>query len=248
MESKTQVLVISPDGATLQAVQGALGDGALAASDVRQAQRLLARVHVDLVCIDSVLRTVEVERLWRWLAAARSGVMPSALLLAPPSAQLSPSTHLTFFRDDRDGVVCKPLVAEELTREVARLAAASPMRRRERAPLRAGPATLDSANRVLFVDGGSTVRLTPTECRLLEHLMRRAGALISSEELLEEVWGYLPGTGGAEVVRAHVSNLRRKLRSAGLDTQIVRTVPYRGYAFDAGGRVAETADDAFRAG
>ena len=52
---------------------------------------------------------------------------------------------------------------------------------------------------------------------------------MSPEELLEQVWGYTPGTGGREVVRSHISNLRRKIRCMGEDPGFLQTVPYQGY-------------------
>ena len=61
--------------------------------------------------------------------------------------------------------------------------------------------------------------------------MEQPGTYVSAEALLQQVWGFPAGTGGAEIVRAHVSNLRRKLRSHGEDPQLLRTIPYQGYAF-----------------
>jgi len=59
--------------------------------------------------------------------------------------------------------------------------------------------------------------------------MERADTPISLDELLENVWGHLPGTGAAEVVRAHVSNLRRKMAVLGESARLLRTLPHRGY-------------------
>ena len=41
--------------------------------------------------------------------------------------------------------------------------------------------------------------------------MRNAGQVFTAEQLLQHVWGYPPGTGSQELVRAHVKNLRAKL-------------------------------------
>ena len=97
--------------------------------------------------------------------------------------------------------------------------------------LAAGRVRLDSVTRQLAFGGGVAFDLTPTELRLLATLMAQPGRYISAETLLEQVWGFPAGTGGAEIVRAHVSNLRRKLRSHGEDPQLLRTIPYQGYAF-----------------
>jgi diguanylate cyclase (GGDEF)-like protein/PAS domain S-box-containing protein len=52
---------------------------------------------------------------------------------------------------------------------------------------------------------------TPIEFELLYFLMRHAGKVFTSEQLLQEVWHYPPGTGSHEVVRAHIKNLRSKI-------------------------------------
>jgi DNA-binding response OmpR family regulator len=80
------------------------------------------------------------------------------------------------------------------------------------------------------------VKLTPTEFRLFAYLMERADTPISLDELLENVWGHLPGTGAAEVVRAHVFNLRHKMAALGGSARLLRTLPHRGYCLSRGER------------
>ena len=237
MRSAAQLLVVSPDGTVLEAARRcvlSLGHAPLLARSLGEAQRTLARVRIDLICLDSVLPKGEMERFWRWLRASQNRSTPPALVLAPPSATLVPAALPAFFQPQRDGVVVKPLESRELAREVARLLAASPRRRRQADLLQVGSVTLDGATRQLLFASGGALSLTPTEFRLVRCLMQRTGEFVSPEELLEQVWGYPPGTGGPEVVRAHVSNLRHKLRSMGEDSQLLRTIPYQGYAFIAG--------------
>jgi two-component system alkaline phosphatase synthesis response regulator PhoP/two-component system response regulator RpaA len=88
-------------------------------------------------------------------------------------------------------------------------------------------------SRLLFADGRS-LPLTRTELALVVCLFEHDGAFVSVDELLQIVWGYSLDMGGPEVVRSHVSNVRRKLRSIGEDPQLLRTQPYRGYAIEKG--------------
>ena len=76
--------------------------------------------------------------------------------------------------------------------------------------LTAGPLSLDTRTFELTV-GDRTVKPTPVEFELLRFLMRNAGQVFTAEQLLQHVWGYPPGTGSQELVRAHVKNLRAKL-------------------------------------
>ena len=58
--------------------------------------------------------------------------------------------------------------------------------------------------------GGGEVRLTPIEFRLLAHLARHAGRVLTHEQLLREVWG--PGyTAQHHYVRVYMAQLRHKL-------------------------------------
>jgi len=230
-----QLLVVSPDRAVRQAAQRCLitlGHTLPLARTVVEAQRTLARVRVDLICLDSLLPPDDSQRFWQWLRADH-GQTPPLIFLAPPSAARVPGALPSFFERQRDSLVPKPIDGRELAREVARHLAAPARRRRERELLQVGSTTLDCENRQLLFANGGSLSPTPTEFQLLRCLMERPGEFLSPDELLEQVWNISPGmgTGGPELVRAHVSNLRRKLRSIGKDPHLVRTIPYRGYGF-----------------
>lgn len=191
-------------------------------------------MRVDLICLDCVLPEEETERFWRWLCADGTQGAPALALFAPPAASAVPSALPPFFRPNQHGLVRKPVDSEELACEIARLLALRPRRERATEALRFGALTLDGASHQLLFAAGGSVTLTPIEFRLLRCLMARAGELVPAEELVEEVWGYPKGSGGPELVRAHVSNVRRKLRHAGEDPRVLRSVPYQGYGFVAG--------------
>lgn len=57
---------------------------------------------------------------------------------------------------------------------------------------------------------GQPLTLTPTELKLLVTLMRRAGDVVSPEELVKEVWG-IQYTGEVGHVRRYVWHLRQKI-------------------------------------
>ena len=235
MPSAGQLLIVSPDRTVRQAAQRcliALGHTLHLARTVVEAQRTLARVRVDLICLDSLLPPDDSQRFWQWLRADH-GQTPPLIFLAPPSAARVPGALPSFFERRRDSLVPKPIDGRELAREVARHLAAPARRRRERELLQVGSTTLDCENRQLLFANGGSLSPTPTEFQLLRCLMERPGEFLSPDELLEQVWNISPGmgTGGPELVRAHVSNLRRKLRSIGKDPHLVRTIPYRGYGF-----------------
>jgi DNA-binding response OmpR family regulator len=75
------------------------------------------------------------------------------------------------------------------------------------------------------------LRLTRTEHRLMQWFARHPGELFSQAELLEEVWGYLPGT-QSRTVYATIQRLRRKLETDPRHPHHLQTVYGVGYRFE----------------
>ena len=77
---------------------------------------------------------------------------------------------------------------------------------------------------------GQIIDLSPTEYRLLEYLIFRPRAIVPARELLEHLYDY-NWQHHSNVIEAHISNLRKKLRAAGEETSIT-TLRGRGYRFE----------------
>jgi two-component system, OmpR family, KDP operon response regulator KdpE len=126
-----------------------------------------------------------------------------------------------------DDYVTKPFSMGEL---LARLRAAL---RRDAAALpvtvRIGTREIDLAAHTVL-DGSKVVRLTPTQWRLLEILLRRPGQLVATQRLLTEIWG--PGYERyANYLRVHMSGLRRKLETDPSRPRHLLTEPGMGYRY-----------------
>jgi DNA-binding response OmpR family regulator len=92
-----------------------------------------------------------------------------------------------------------------------------------------GPLTIYPGRYQIAV-GERPIDLTPTEFDLLLYLAAHRGRVVSCHELVREVRGYgVDETEAREVIRPHVSNLRRKLKSAGQDADIIVNVRGIGY-------------------
>jgi two-component system, OmpR family, phosphate regulon response regulator PhoB len=74
------------------------------------------------------------------------------------------------------------------------------------------------------------VILSPTEFRLLEHLMKSPGRVYNRSQLLDAVWGRDQFI-DERTVDVHVGRLRKSL-SRGGERDPIRTVRGAGYAFD----------------
>ncbi|NDJ78263.1 MAG: response regulator transcription factor [Chloroflexi bacterium] len=97
-----------------------------------------------------------------------------------------------------------------------------------------GPLTIFPGRYQISV-GEQPIDLTPTEFDLLLYLAAHRGRVVPCSELVREVRGYsLEEHEAREVIRPHVSNLRRKLKASGQNPNIIVNVRGIGY------RLAET--------
>jgi DNA-binding response OmpR family regulator len=123
-----------------------------------------------------------------------------------------------------DDYITKPFSPREL---VARVKA---VLRRATAPpppgdvSRIGPMTVARGAREVHVEGRKVV-LTQREFDLLDYLVRRVGQVVTRDELLESVWGFV-SPGETRTVEVHVAQLRKKLGHPDL-IETVRGLGYK---------------------
>lgn len=221
----SSVLVVSRDAGT-----GALAERALAAGghDVATAEgsdaavRRLFSVRVDAVVVDSSIGDEQVREFCGWLQSS-SWACPVVFLAAAGARWLAGQLPVDA---ERDEIVVKPCEGKDIRHAVEKAVSASGGARPETISI--GDLTISTSSHELR-GNGEPVQLTPTEFRLMSYLVERRGSIVPSEELLEKVWEFYPGTGSSELVRSHVRNLRGKLRLATGGTELVQTVPRRGY-------------------
>lgn len=90
------------------------------------------------------------------------------------------------------------------------------------APLQIGELQVDPSSRQARLDG-CRLELSAKEFDLLRLLVERAGAVVSKQELLAEVWRQ-PASSGTKTVDVHLSWLRRKLGESGQAPRYLHTV------------------------
>ena len=127
-----------------------------------------------------------------------------------------------------DDYVTKPFGMDEL---LARLRAA--LRRHMPEPaasvIESDRLRVDLTAKQVLVDG-EPVHLTRIEWSLVEVLVRNAGRLVSSRELLQQVWGPQYGT-ETNYLRVYMTQLRRKLESNPARPRHFLTETGMGYRF-----------------
>jgi len=129
-----------------------------------------------------------------------------------------------------DDYLVKPFERTELLARVRALLRRRPPR--GSAFLVAGDLRLNPSTREVF-RRDRPIELTGREFELLEHLMRNERLVVSREKLLDEVWDYDPYA-ETNTIDVFVSNLRRKLESAG-EARVLHTVRGAGYVLRPGG-------------
>ena len=90
-----------------------------------------------------------------------------------------------------------------------------------------GDITVSPRSRTAFVEGRE-VRLTNREFALLYHLMRKAGRIVSREELASEVWGGFD-LERSNTIDVNVCHLREKIGDTGRTT--IRSIRGVGYFY-----------------
>lgn len=145
------------------------------------------------------------------------------------TAKTQESDILEGFSTGADDYITKPFRAKEL---IARINAV--LHRTKRQRVQAGrqlaydELVMDMDTRRVTLDG-KYLRLTPLEFQLLHYFMQNPGDLLTKEELLENVWGYLKPGGNMNLVETTIRRLRMKIEVDPSNPRYIQTVWGRGY-------------------
>jgi two-component system phosphate regulon response regulator PhoB len=193
-----------------------------------EAEACVAEEKPDLIVLDWMLPGVSGIEICRRLRAGPATRGIPILMLTARAEEADRIRGLTTGADD---YVVKPFSVPELMARVKALIRRSHPERIADA-IEVGDIKLDrTAHRV--TRGNREVRLGPTEYRLLEYFMERAGRVLSREQLLDGVWGRDTSIDD-RTVDVHIGRLRKAM-IRGREIDPVRTVRSAGYVF--GGHV-----------
>jgi len=234
---KTRVLVVDDEQDLVWAVQHSLGDEGhevLTAYDGVEALTVARRHHPDLVILDIVMPRLDGLQVCRRLRRDPTLAAVPILFLTVRGAI---EDRIKGLDEGGDDYLVKPFDLGELKARVKAL-----LRRARSAPkedlasargplLVVGPLAVDLQTCQVQV-GENAAQLTPTEFDLLFHLMAHPGEVFSSQQLLQQVWGYPPRTGDPGTVRWHIKNLRNKVEPDPAHPAYILTVPRHGYMFE----------------
>jgi len=199
-----KLLIADDDPQMVRALRitlAAHGYEVVVAADGAAAVATAAQTHPDLIMLDLGMPRLDgievIQALRGW----------TSVPIIVVSGRTGSADKVEALDAGADDFVTKPFQVDEL---LARLRALS----RRAAP--AGESTVGFGDVVVdlatktVTRSGSRVHLTPTEWRMLEHLARHPGALVTRQDLLKEIWGS-EQVSDSGYLRLYMSQLRKKL-------------------------------------
>jgi two-component system response regulator AdeR len=194
------------------------------AADGERALELFRAAGPDLVLLDLGLPKIDGMEVLRRIRAASD--VPVVIL----TARAEEVDELLGLGMGADDYLVKPVSARKLLARVkVALRRSAPTAGEGPEVLRVGALEVDAYRFEVRV-AGTPLELTPSEFKLVQHMARTPGRVIERAELYEAA---IPDGDALErAVDIHVVNLRRKLRAAGGDERLIRTVRGRGYVLE----------------
>ncbi|WP_193597664.1 response regulator [Microbacterium sp. YJN-G] len=202
-----KLLIADDDPQLVRALRitlAAHGYEVIPASDGAEAITLAAREHPDIILLDLGMPQLDGMQV---IHALRGWTQAPIIVVSGRTGSADKVDALDAGADD---FVTKPFQVDELLARLRALARrVAPAGEANETTVRFGDVAVDLATR-LVTRGGARVHLTPTEWRMLEHLCRHPGALVTRLELLREIWGSDQVTDSG-YLRLYMSQLRKKL-------------------------------------
>jgi two-component system, OmpR family, response regulator len=218
-----KILLVEDDEWIAESLVEALSDQRYAvdaAIDGEAAWTLIQTFSYDLVILDWMLPKLDGATVCRNLRQA-GHTMPVLMLTAKDTA-IDKVRGLDAGADD---YLVKPFNLNELfarIRALLRRGGAVVPAVLAWGALRFNPATCQAEY------GDQSLFLTPKEYSLLEFLLRNAGVVATTEEILNHLWPSADPP-GRETIKVHLRGLRLKLKAAGAADDVIETVYGLGY-------------------
>ncbi len=190
------------------------------ASDGKTAWELIDVFDYDLILLDVMLPKIDGISLCQQLRA--NGCKTPILML---TARDTINDKIKGLDAGADDYLIKPFDLEELSARVRAL-----LRRGDSVlppVLSWGELCLNSNTCEVFFQK-KVLNLSPKEYRLLEFFLRHPRRLFTRAQILDHLWS-IDQIPEETTVKAHISSLRQKLKSAGMESELIETVYGLGY-------------------
>jgi DNA-binding response OmpR family regulator len=177
----------------------------------------------DLVIMDTALKDADMLALCRELRTKHD-----ALVLVVTDGK-DVQEEVRCLESGADDYLRKPFFPSQLLARIRAVSrrARSTLEKRPSSVVTVGPICINSLhNEVTIYD--KTIRLTPTESKLLHLLAVNANDVCTASQIVTHVWGY-DGDGDSSLIKAHIRHLRQKVEPDPGNPFFILTVPGVGY-------------------
>ena len=225
---QNRLLIIDDDQRLLEALAlyfDKQGYQIFTASEGSEGLRQLYQVHPDLVILDIMLPHID-----GWKVCERIRMMTNVPIIML-TARGQEADRVKGLEMGADDYVAKPFSLRELAARVEavlRRSQAAPEQRDE--VLYADDYLVIDAGRVEVRCAGQPISLTATEQRVLFLLARNKGRLLTTRQILTNVWG-LGYSDEADYVRLYIWRLRQKIEPVPDEPRYILTEHGIGYRF-----------------
>ncbi|MCI8586108.1 MAG: response regulator transcription factor [Lachnospiraceae bacterium] len=233
MEEKQAILVVDDDREIVKVLGKLLeleGYQVYAAYDGMEALEILTEKRVHLLLLDVMMPRLD--GLSTLMEIRRRQNIPVIML----SAKTEESDKVLGLSIGADDYVTKPFQTAELMARVRsqlrRYMTLGDVEKQGQADhiLKTGGLTLDFNGKELYVDG-ERVRLTATEYRIIEFLMRNMGQVFSAEEIYSKVWNE-DAYAVENTVMVHIRRIREKIEIDTKNPKYLKVVWGIGYKME----------------
>jgi len=226
-----KILIADDDPQILRALRvtlGARGYDVVTARDGAEALAAAAHEHPDLVMLDLGMPHLDGLEV---IAGLRGWTQVPILVVSGRSGAADKVDALDAGADD---YVTKPFSIDELLARIRALTRRlGPVDAGDEPVVMLGAIAVDLAARSVTRTGTGNpepIRLTPTEWRILEFLLRNPGKLVSRQSLLTDIWGPHHTTDSG-YLRLYLAQLRKKLEPDPAHPRYLLTEAGMGYRF-----------------
>lgn len=191
------------------------------AENGQEAYEKIKKNDYDLMILDVMMPIMDG---WQTIEQVRKNSdIPIIMLTAKGTTQ----DKVTGFSTGADDYLVKPFDEAELLVRIKALLRRTSPKEAEAEILKYEGIIVDLTEREAFFEE-EKLSLTHTEFDLLSVFIKHRGNALSREQLVELIWG-IDFTGEDRTVDAHIKNLREKLKTAGIEQTVIKTVWGIGY-------------------
>jgi DNA-binding response OmpR family regulator len=229
-ELEAKVLVVDDEEAIRSGLAAALRRARFTVFEAPDGAQALASVeihHPDIIVLDILMPEMDGREVCRRLR--RAGNWTPVIMLTQISAT---GEKISSLEEGADDYLNKPFDSYELIARIRALLRRQMVSGRpaQLAPvLVSGRLHLERESQRLWLDGAEIV-LSNKAFGVLAHLMSRPHAVVTREQLLDQVWGWDDPT-GIRTVDVRIAEIRRKLADTATEPEFIETVPGEGYRF-----------------